>query len=322
MRVTVIGAAGHIGTYLVPRLVEAGHEVTAVTRGRSSPYRPDGAWSRVRMVAADRVAEDRAQTFAARIRGLDSDAVIDLICFEPSSAAQLVDALHGRVRHFLHCGTIWTHGAAAETPQREEAPKRPFGAYGIKKLEIENLLLDAARHRGFPATILHPGHIVGEGWAPVNPQGHVSPWVFSDLACGRALLLPNFGMETVHHVHADDVAQAFERALARRAAALGESFHVLSPAALTLRGYAAAIAAWFGQEARFSFLPFAEWRGHVAPEEASITWDHIAHSPNGSVAKARQLLDYQPRYTSLEAVKESVRRLIAEGKVDAPPAWS
>ena len=29
MRVVVIGSTGHIGTYLVPRLIAAGHEVIA-----------------------------------------------------------------------------------------------------------------------------------------------------------------------------------------------------------------------------------------------------------------------------------------------------
>jgi nucleoside-diphosphate-sugar epimerase len=32
-RVVVIGATGHIGSYLVPRLVRAGHQVTALSRG-------------------------------------------------------------------------------------------------------------------------------------------------------------------------------------------------------------------------------------------------------------------------------------------------
>ncbi|GAG65857.1 unnamed protein product, partial [marine sediment metagenome] len=61
----------------------------------------------------------------------------------------------------------------------------------------------------FPATVLHPGHIVGEGWAPLNPAGHFNPEVFTKLARGRELVLPNLGLETVHHVHADDVAQVF-----------------------------------------------------------------------------------------------------------------
>ena len=88
----------------------------------------------------------------------------------------------------------------------ETAPRRPFGDYGVKKAAIESYLLDAARRKGFPATLLHPGHIVGPGWAPLNPAGHFNPQVFVQLARGEEIALPNIGMETVHHVHADDVA--------------------------------------------------------------------------------------------------------------------
>lgn len=68
------------------------------------------------------------------------------------------------------------------------------------------------------------------------------------LAHGEELPLPNLGLETVHHVHGDDVAQAFMNALAYRSVSLGESFHVVSPAALTLRGYAESVADWFGKQ--------------------------------------------------------------------------
>lgn len=32
MKIVVIGGSGHIGTYLVPRLVRAGHQVVSLTR--------------------------------------------------------------------------------------------------------------------------------------------------------------------------------------------------------------------------------------------------------------------------------------------------
>ena len=51
----------------------------------------------------------------------------------------------------------------------------------------------------------------------------------------------------LHHVHADDVAQAFERAMSRPAA-IGASFHVVAEQAMTLRGLAAGVAEWFGRE--------------------------------------------------------------------------
>jgi nucleoside-diphosphate-sugar epimerase len=307
-----------VGTYLVPRLVAAGHTVVALSRGRRAPYRPHHAWGQVEQITVDRETEEAAGTFSQRVRALRPDAVIDMICFTLASARQLVEALRGEVGHFLHCGTIWVHGPSAEVPTSEAQPRRPFGAYGEQKAAIEAYLLDEARRGGFPATVLHPGHIVGPGWAPLNPAGHFNPEVFSRLARGEELALPNLGMETVHHVHADDVAQAFERALDGWGAAVGESFHVVSPAALTLRGYAEAMAAWFGQPARLSFLPWEQWRATVSDDEARATWDHIAHSPNCSIAKAERLIGYRPRYRSLEAVTEAVEWLIAQGKVGAP----
>jgi nucleoside-diphosphate-sugar epimerase len=310
MRVVIIGGAGHVGTYLVPRLVEAGHEVINVSRGQRGPYQPHVAWKSVRQVVADREAEDKVGTFGGRVRELNPDVVIDMICFTLESARHLVSALHGQVQHFLHCGTIWVHGPTMQAPTTEEQPRRPFGDYGIQKAAIEAYLFNEARRNSFPATILHPGHIVGPGWEPLNPAGHFNPQVFAHLARGEAIVLPNLGMETVHHVHADDVAQAFMQALANRSVSIGESFHTVSAAALTLRGYAEAMAAWFGREANLSYLPWAEWQSTVSAEEAAATWDHIAHSPCCSIAKAQRLLDYRPRYGSLQAVYEAVSWLI------------
>ena len=317
MRVVVIGGTGHIGTYLSPQLIEAGCTVVCVSRGRAEPYQPHPAWETIERVVLDRTAEESRGTFGGRIAELAAEVVIDLTCYTPASAAQLVDALRGRIQHFLHCGTIWVHGPSVEVPTTEGEPRRPFGDYGCRKAAIEAYLLEQAHAGNFPATVLHPGHIVGPGWPPLNPAGNFNPEVFSLLACGRELPLPNLGMETVHHVHASDVAQAFVRAVTNRTAALGHAFHVVSPAALTLRGYAERMAAWFGMEPRLRFLPWEEWRQQVSAKDAAFTWDHIAHSPNCSIQKTRTLLGYQPRYSSLEAVQESVAWLTQHGIVEA-----
>jgi len=313
MKIAVIGATGHIGSYLVPRLVQEGHDVVCVSRSRRAPYRDPGIWRFVERVACDREAEEAAGAFGTRIASLGAEAVIDLICFTPASAEHLVSKLEGRVGHYLCCGTIWVHGHSEVVPATEAMPRRPFGDYGVKKAEMESWLLARAARSGFPATVLHPGHIVGVGWAPLNPAGNFNLEVFRTLADGKPLCLPNLGMETVHHVHADDVAQAFCRALEHPGAARGESFHVVSPAAVTLRGYAERTARWFGREAELSYLPWEEWRKTVSAEDAAATWDHIAHSPSCSIEKARRLLGYEPRYGSLEAVFESIEWLAARG---------
>lgn len=318
-RVTVLGGTGHIGGYLVPRLVESGHDVTVLTRGKADPYRPHAAWRQVRRVVADREAEDRAGTFGDRVRGLDPDVVVDLICFRPDSARQLVEALRGRVQHLLHCGTIWVHGPSAVVPTTEDAPRRPITEYGELKAEIERWLLGEARRTGFPATVLHPGHISGPGWVPINPAGNRDLGVFARLAAGEELALPHLGLETLHHVHADDVAQAFTAAMNHRAVAVGESFHVVSPAALTLRGYAEAVAGWYGRQARLTYLAWERWRETVDEQDAEATWEHISYSPNASIAKAARLLGYRPRFSSLDTVRDSLEWLAGQGDIPALP---
>ncbi len=319
MRVVIVGGTGHVGTYLVPRLFEAGHEVICLSRGAREPYQPHAAWNSVQRIQVDREEEDEAGTFAGQIRDLEPDAVIDMVCFKLESAQQLVEALRGRVQHYLFCGSVWMHGHGVEVPTVEDQVRKPLEEYGIQKNAIDLYLSEESRKNGFPAASLHPGHIVGPGWNPVNPQGNFNPAVFTTLARGEKLVIPNMGLETVHHVHADDVAQAFMKALGRWSAANGEGFHVVSAKALTLRGYAEAMSAWFGREPNLEYAPLEEWAKSVEDDwDVQQTSTHVHHSPNHSIEKARHLLGYEPRYSSLQAVQEAVTWLIDQGVVEVP----
>ncbi len=317
-RVAIIGGSGHVGTYLVPRLVEAGHEVINVTRGQRKPYSPNAAWGQVTTVTADRAAEELAGTFGTRIAALEADIVIDMICFTLDSARHITEALKGRVQHFLHCGTIWVYGHNATVPATEDQPHNAFGEYGTQKAAIETFLLDEARCHGFPATVFRPGHIVGPGWDPLNPAGHFNSAAFSTIARGEELALPNFGLETVHHVHADDLAALVMAIIANRSTAVGEAFNAVSPQAVNLRGYAEAMYRWFGHEPRLTYQPYDTWKQGQDPKEAAATWEHIIRSPSHSMDKARRLLGFAPRFSSLEAVKEAVAWLVDNGRVQRP----
>jgi nucleoside-diphosphate-sugar epimerase len=277
-----------------------------VSRRQRQPYVVDDCWEHVERAVLDRTAEEQRGQFGERIAALRPDAVIDLTCYTLESAVQLASALANRVGQLIHCGTIWVHGPSVEVPTTEDAPRRPFGDYGCRKAAIEAYLLDQAASGRLPAAVLHPGHLVGAGWLPINPAGNFNPAVFEELSHGRSVRLPNFGLETLHHVHADDVAQAFERAVERPEAAIGESFHVVSPAALTFRGYAEGLAAWYGVEAQLDYLPYDQWRVGVSDRDAAVTLDHLRHSPNCSIVKARTRLGYAPRFTSLAAVQDAL----------------
>ncbi|QOD42685.1 NAD-dependent epimerase/dehydratase family protein [Clavibacter zhangzhiyongii] len=318
MRVVVIGATGHIGTFLVPRLVESGHDVVAVSRGTREPYRTSPLWDRVERVRVDRDAEDAAGTFADRIADLAPEVVVDLVCFTPESARHLVEGLRGRVRHLVHIGSIWTHGLSTSLPLREDDPKEPFGDYGVRKAEIERYLIAESRGGGVPSTVVHPGHISGGGWPVITPLGNLDPAVWTALATGGPLAVPGSGSETMHHVHADDVAQVVQLAIANRETSVGESFHAVSERALSVRGFARAAAAWFGREPRLEHLDWDGFRARTEADHADASWEHLSRSHVASIDKARDVLGYAPRYTSEEAAREAVEWMVRAGDLDVP----
>ena len=315
MRIAVIGATGHVGTYLVPRLVRAGHEVVALSRGEREPYHPAPEWGAVARLAVDRDAEDAAGTFGGRIAALGADVVIDMICFTPESARQLVDALRPARPLLLHCGTIWVHGPAARVPVTEDEPRTAFGDYGTGKAAIEALLWRETIAGGVPSVVLHPGHISGPGWPVITPAGNLDPDVWRRLATGEPLALPDLGLGVLHHVHADDVAQAFERALTRPEA-IGASFHVVAGQAMTLRGLATGVAAWFGREPVLDLVDWPEFERRAGAGHAAATRAHVERSIAASIDRARAVLGYAPRSTSLDALREALRWLVADGQVD------
>lgn len=312
MKVTVIGGSGHIGSFLVPRLVRAGHEVTNISRGTSAPYTDSPEWQQVHQVTADRQEEDRDGTFAGRVSALKPDAVVDLVCFTLESAAALVHRLRGEVGHLLHCGSIWRYGQSLKLPIREgsDSAAAPFGDYGIQKNRIALMLKEETASGGLATTSLHPGHIVGPGWHPVGPLGNLDPSVWQTLSAGQPLRIPGSGAELMHHVHADDVAQAFEKAIAQREAAAGEDFNIVAPTALTVRGYADIAAAWFGHAAVLETVTWDRFRENTSRDYAESSWGHLYRSHCFSIVKAASVLGYAPRYEPEQAVFESIQWLV------------
>ena len=310
MRVVVIGGSGHVGTFLVPRLLRAGHAVSNLSRGARAPYIDDEAWSDVEQVAVDRAAEDAAGTFGKRVAELEADVVVDMICFTPDSAAALVEALRGHCGHLIHCGTIWRYGSSVKQPMREDDTSPPFGEYGTQKAAIADLLAAETASGGLITTVLQPGHISGPGWMPIGPLGNLDPGVWYAISAGQEIAVPGLGAELMHHVHADDVAQAFQLAVEHRDAAAGESFNVVAPSALTARGFLAIAASWFGQTSRTRSVSWTEFRSGTTAEFADSSWQHLSRSQYASIEKARSRLGYAPAFEPEAAVLDGIRWLI------------
>ena len=75
-----------------------------------------------------------------------------MISFELEGAQQLVEALRGKVEHYLFCSSIWVYGHATTVPSVETDPTNAIDTYGVNKAKIERWLLQQARGDGFPAT--------------------------------------------------------------------------------------------------------------------------------------------------------------------------
>jgi nucleoside-diphosphate-sugar epimerase len=315
MKIVVTGGCGHIGTYLVPMLVNAGFEITSITRGNSKPYEYDPAWEKVNAVQMDREKEPE---FSEKIASMNPDVVVDLINFKLLDTKKMVSALkNSHCSHYLYCSSCWAHGHAEVLPfAPDDLNKEPLDEYGKQKFASEIYLKDLYRREEFPSTIIMPGQVSGPGWTIMNPWANKTLVPFQRIANGEEIILPNFGMETLHHVHGYDVAQCFFKAITHRNQALGESFDAVSGGSITLYGYAKLMYEFFGKEPKIGFLPWKEWCDYVGnPVECEDTYYHITRSGFYSLEKEERLLQYHPKYTNVETIKIAVQSYIDRGLI-------
>jgi len=251
-----------------------------------------------------------------------ADVVIDLVCFTLESATALVQRLRGEIGQLIHCGSIWRAGPSNILPISETNATPPFGQYGIEKDRIARMLKEETTSGGLVTSSLHPGHISGPGWVPIGPTGNLDVRVWQTLSAGEKLQVPGLGAESMHHVHADDVAQAFEFAVENRDAAAGEDFFVTAADALTVRGYAELGASWFGQTAQLETVSWEQFRTGLTAEHAEQSWEHLVRSHFFTIEKAQRLLGYAPQHTAGETVLESVRWLVDNHQAQVAQAFT
>jgi nucleoside-diphosphate-sugar epimerase len=63
-------------------------------------------------------------------------------------------------------------------------------------------------------------------------------------------------------------------------------------------------------------VDWAEFERRVGAGHAEASREHVARGIAASIDRAREVLGYQPRYSSLDALRESLRWLVDNGHVD------
>ncbi|MDO9497769.1 MAG: NAD-dependent epimerase/dehydratase family protein [Nocardioides sp.] len=327
MRIVVTGATGNIGSALL-RVLTRDHDVVGVVR--RTVARPAGAGP-VEWVHAD-LSEDCGPLLTRAFRG--ADAVVHLVWgFQPSheigylerlgvgGTRQVAEAVvTAEVPHLVHQSSIgaYSPGVGPE-PVSEAYPTDgvPGSPYSAHKVAAERFL-DAfeVEHPDVVVTRMRPG-IVGQRSAGSALLRYGLPALVPAFALRAVPLLPLDRRLAIPMVHADDVADAFLRALTRGA---GGAFNLAAPRPVTVEHVAAALGARHVQVPASVIRRAADlsWRAHLQPVDPG--WVDLAYNvPLLDTTRAQDLLGWDTRTDGPEVLEEIVAGMRARASDTTPP---
>ncbi|MFJ6464791.1 NAD-dependent epimerase/dehydratase family protein [Streptomyces sp. NPDC091387] len=293
----VLGATGQIGTAAVERLVAAGWDVRAVSRGGG------GTWPRewgVRALPADRNDDGAVR----RVVGKGCDLLVDCVAYDTRHADQLV-RLGDQVGSAVVVSTFMVYrgdrdagGTRYPVPVTEAQPTvvPDDTTYAGGKAALERRLWERAP---FPVTLLRAGMVHGPGSAAPRE------WYFVKRALDRrpVRLLAYEGAGICHPTGTRNLAELILRAglrPGRRVLNAGD------PRPPTVREMAAAVDAVLGCESEQYLI-----RGPGAPGLGRTPWS-LAHSFVMDVSRAERELGYRPVHDYAGSLPETVARLVDE----------
>lgn len=160
MKLLILGGSGVISRAIVQQALERGFEVTTVNRGTRSI----GFEDHVRSIRADRT--DKA-AFAEKLKNVQADVVIDMICFGPDEARQTLDVFRHQAGQIIVTSSVAAYDRPYKSLPIREAMEKPLlhtdFAYGRDKAAMEQLLLGEMHKDGAAITIIRPSLTFGPG---------------------------------------------------------------------------------------------------------------------------------------------------------------
>jgi nucleoside-diphosphate-sugar epimerase len=228
MRVLIIGC-GYVGLPLGGALVRAGHEVFGVRRGvaGAEELRARG----VSPVIADITRREDLEKIPGRFDWIintvssTKGGVEEYRAVYLEATRQIIEWLSaGPPQKYLYTSSTSVYAQRDGAWVTEESPTEPTGETSRVLVETEELLLQTAREKNFPAIILRVAGIYGPG------RGHL----FQQYLCGEARLAGG-GSRLINMVHQDDVVRAILAALERGRA--GRIYNVVDDEPVTQREF-------------------------------------------------------------------------------------
>jgi UDP-glucose 4-epimerase len=303
VRILVTGAAGFINGYLVPELLEAGHEVIGLDDfskyGRLAKSYDDHPRYRfvegdakdaalMRELAADC---DQVVAAAAMIGGISyfHEFAYDLLAENERILAATFDAAiaahrDGHLERIVVVSSSMVYESATvfPTPEgAEETSPPPVSTYGFQKLASEYFAKGAWEQYRLPYTIVRPFNCVGIGERRALRD--------TDVMSGNVKLALS---QVRHYTYGGDLAHGIRLAM-ESPAALGEDFNLSTAASTTVLALAEAIWRRIHTDGR----PFA----YVSDPP----FEHDVQLRVPDVRKARAVLGFEAT-TTLDAMLDEV----------------
>ena len=299
MRVLLLGGTGLISTAIVERLLRVGHDAVLFNRGRTAA-RFSGDVVRI---TGDR--EDFGD-FQAKVTGSQYDAVIDMITYDPRTAAHAVEVFQGRTGHYLFCSTVCVYGGPLNSmPANESEPLRPVSAYGRGKRDAEQVFMTAWEQSEFPVTIFRPSHCYGPGAPLLDIWGYNASLV-SRIREGRPILIPGDGRGLWQPGFVHDVAKGFVGVLGRDASS-GMAYNVVGDEIMDWRSFHERMAQALGCEANLVCMTTAQLLAGAPDGAASMLKENFQY--HAAYTNSRLKADV-PEFSGLISWEEGVRRTV------------
>jgi UDP-glucose 4-epimerase len=316
MRVLVIGGAGYIGSHTVRLLNETEHEVWVydnLSMGHRASVRAEqlivGELSDTqRLESVLREKEIEAVMHFAAFTSV-GESVVDPAKFYQNNVIATLGLFESMrrcsVNRFVFSSTTATYGQPEQIPIVESTPQLPINPYGFTKLVSERALRDYVQAYGFAGASLRyfnaagasPDGTIGEAH---EPEGHLIPLVLQ-VALGQRASIQIFGDDYPtpdgtcirDYIHVDDLATAHRAALERL-----ERGRVIEVNLGTGRGNSVLEVIEACRKASGHEIPVV-----VAPRREGDAAKLVADS-----SLARKLLEWEPRYTSIDAIVQTAWR--------------
>lgn len=318
MKVLVLGGSVFVGKQMVRTLVEAGHDVSVLNRGKTPAKLPAG----VKQIVADRT---NSESMRAALGNTTWDAVFDVSGFVMSAGGTdvkaLLDLFDGRTGHYVYTSSIMAYAQGRGFfPWREEDPESTEGpeTYGGFKALMERNLRARYQQTGFPVTVIRPAAIYG----PDNNIFNMETPMFLRLRQGRPILVPHGGLVVVSYGHVADLCEAMMNCVGHRAA-MGEVFNITAEA-VTVNEYIRVLAGIVGAQPNVVYVP-----DDMLPSFDRPACGHLFTAPFHSmlsIEKAQRLLGFEPKWDFKTGHEQTYQWFLQQGWADLnkplqDPVW-